>query len=88
MILWEATLFCAASFSFPTKIYTDMGTKNNPKNRAKAIEKKKFNGKEVEPIYYYGVHAGHGKYMAAKYAGSSQLVTNAAHKPMQWDEIN
>lgn len=65
-----------------------MGTKNNPKNRVKNVEKKKFNGKEIEPVYYYGVHAGHGKYMAAKYAGSTQLAVNAAQKPLQWDEIN
>jgi hypothetical protein len=65
-----------------------MGTKNNPKNRVKAAEKKKFNGKEIEPAYYYGVHAGHGKYMAAKYAGTPQLVLNSENKPMQWDEIN
>lgn len=64
-----------------------MGTKNNPKNRGKAIEKKKFNGKEIEPVYYYGVHAGHGKYMAAKYAGSTQLVLDSANKPMQWEEV-
>jgi hypothetical protein len=65
-----------------------MGTKNNPKNRVKNVEKKKFNGKEIEPTYYYGVHAGHGKYMAAKYAGSTQLVLNESNKPMQWDEVN
>jgi len=65
-----------------------MGTKNNPKNRVKAAEKKKFNGKEVEPVYYYGVHAGHGKYMAAKYAGSAQLVVDGAGRPIQWDEVN
>ncbi|MBM5782319.1 MAG: hypothetical protein FJ368_02740 [Pelagibacterales bacterium] len=65
-----------------------MGTKNNPKNRVKAVEKKKHNGKEVEPIYYYGVHAGHGKYMAAKYSGSTQLVSDAAQKPLPWDQVN
>jgi hypothetical protein len=64
-----------------------MGTKNNPKNRVKNVEKKKFNGKEIEPVYYAGVHAGHGKYMAAKYAGSTQLVVHSDNKPMQWDEI-
>ena len=64
-----------------------MGTKNNPKNRVKNVEKKKHNGKDVEPAYYCGVHAGHGKYMAAKYAGTMQLVVNEG-KPMQWDEIN
>jgi hypothetical protein len=65
-----------------------MGTKNNPKNRVKNVEKKKINGKEVEPVYYYGVHAGHGKYMAAKLAGSTQLVVDAAGRPVQWDEAN
>jgi hypothetical protein len=65
-----------------------MGTKNNPKNRVKAAEKKKHNGKDIEPVYYYGVHAGHGKYMAAKYAGSSQIVADNDNKPLQWDQIN
>ncbi|NBV05711.1 MAG: hypothetical protein EBS06_00540 [Proteobacteria bacterium] len=64
-----------------------MGTKNNPKNRVKNVEKKKHNGKDVEPVYYSGVHAGHGKYMAAKYAGTTQLVAGNG-KPMQWDELN
>lgn len=65
-----------------------MGTKNNPKNRVKNVEKKKFNGKEVEPVYYYGVHAGHGKYMTAKYAGTSQLAVGADQKPVQWDKVS
>lgn len=65
-----------------------MGTKNNPKNRAKTIEKKKHNGKEVEPVYYYGVHAGHGKYMAAKYIGSTEVAANESGKPLLWNEIN
>ncbi len=64
-----------------------MGTKNNPKNRVKA-EKKKFDGKEIEPVYYDGTHAGHGKYMAAKYSGSSQLVLGAENKPLQWSETS
>ena len=63
-----------------------MGTKNNPKNR-KAVEKKKHNGKEIEPIFYQGVHAGHGKYMAAKYAGTAQIIVDAAGKPLQWEEL-
>jgi len=64
-----------------------MGTKNNPKNRVKNVEKKKFNGKEIEPVYYYGVRVNHGKYMAAKYAGSTQLVVGSDNKPLQWSEI-
>ncbi len=63
-----------------------MGTKNNPKNR-KAVAKKQYNGKEIEPILYHGVHAGHGKYMAAKYAGTANLIVDAAGRPMQWDQL-
>jgi hypothetical protein len=65
-----------------------MGTKNNPKNRVKAAEKKKFDGKEIEPAYYYGSHVGHGKYMAAKYSGTNQLALNPEGKPLQWSEIS
>lgn len=65
-----------------------MGTKNNPKNRVKNLDKKKHNGKDIEPVFYHGVHAGHGKYMAAKYCGTAQLVANEAGKPLQWEEIN
>ena len=65
-----------------------MGTKNNPKNRGKVKGKKKFDGKEVEPAYYYGVHAGHGKYRSAKFAGTSQLVLGSDEKPLQWGQIS
>lgn len=64
-----------------------MGTKNNPKNRVKAVEKKKYNGKEVEPVLYCGSNVGHGKYIAAKYSGTTQLVLGAENKPLQWSEI-
>lgn len=64
-----------------------MGTKNNPKNRVKAAAKKQFEGKDVDPAYYYGTHAGHGKYMAAKFSGTLNLVLAADGKPVQWNEI-
>ncbi len=64
-----------------------MGTKNNPKNRAVKAEKKKYNGKEIEPAYYYGVHAGHGKYMAAKFSGSANLVSDKSGKPLGWKAV-
>ena len=64
-----------------------MGTKNNPKNRGKAEKKKTHNGKEVEPILYVGSHAGHGKYIAAKYSGSTQMAVAADGKPLAWDDI-
>ncbi len=65
-----------------------MGTKNNPKNRGKVTEKKKHNGKEIEPVLYYGIHAGHGKYIAAKYVGGMQMVVDGAGKPTPWSEIS
>lgn len=63
-----------------------MGTKNNPKNR-KAVTKKQYQGKDIEPILYHGVNLGHGKYMAAKFAGTTQMIADAAGKPFQWDEL-
>ena len=63
-----------------------MGTKNNPKNR-KAVTKRKFQGKEIEPIYYQGGYAGHGNYMSAKYSNSTQLVVDNQGIPMQWKNI-
>jgi hypothetical protein len=64
-----------------------MGTKNNPKNRGKAIKKKTHNGKDVEPILYAGGHAGHGKYITGKYAGTNQLICDASGKPLPWESI-
>lgn len=65
-----------------------MGTKNNPKNR-KAVEKQKYKGKEIEPVYYCGNNSGHGNYMAAKYSGSSaaSLIADSSGKPLQWEQL-
>jgi hypothetical protein len=60
----------------------------NPKNRDKNDEKKKFIGKEGEPIYYYGVRVGHGKYMAAKYSNSTTLVLGDDNRPLQWSQLD
>ena len=65
-----------------------MGSKNNPNNR-KVVEKKKIDGKEVEPVLYHGINAGHGKYIAAKFSGSGMnLVVNEEGRPLQWEELN
>lgn len=64
-----------------------MGTKNNPKNRGKVIEKKTHQGKEIEPVLYYGTHANHGKYITGKLSGTSQIVRDSAGKPIPWGEI-
>jgi hypothetical protein len=64
-----------------------MGTKNNPKNRGKVVKKKTHNGKEVDPILYAGGHAGHGKYITGKYAGTNQIIVDQNGKPLPWEAI-
>ena len=64
-----------------------MGTKNNPKNRGKVVKKKTHNGRDIEPILYVGKHVGHGKYIAAKYSGTIELVRDQNGKPFPWGEI-
>lgn len=70
-----------------------MGTKNNPKNRAKGVQKKVFFDKEknqeieTDAVFYYGVHAGHGKYMAAKNSSNGQLITDSTGRPIPYDQI-
>jgi hypothetical protein len=64
-----------------------MGTKNNPKNRAKGTKKKQYEGKDVEAALYYGMHNGHGKYVSAKYAGTTDMICDKNEKPLPWSEI-
>ncbi len=64
-----------------------MGTKNNPKNRTKVIKKREYNGKEIEPIFYYGKHSGHGNYMAARYIGTNDLALDEKQAPLPWKKV-
>lgn len=64
-----------------------MATKNNPKNKGLSGGKKFVNGKEVEPIKYIGTYAGHGKYMAAKFAKTTEIVLDQSGKPVAWNSI-
>ncbi len=70
-----------------------MGTKNNPKNRVKEVkfkiyfDKKTNSQVEVAPVYYYGVHAGHGKYMASKNVSSGDLIFDDSNKPIPYDQV-
>ena len=64
-----------------------MATKNNPKNKGSAGGKKTYNGKDIEPIMYVGTYAGHGKYMSAKYSKTTDIILDAAGKPIEWKSI-
>ena len=64
-----------------------MGTKNNPKNRAKNVEKVIYEEKEIEPVFYHGKHAGHGNFMAARFVGSTSLVQDQTGTPLPWKKV-
>jgi len=64
-----------------------MGTKNNPKNRGRGDNKKFQQGKELEPVKYYGKHAGHGNYIAGRVVKSNNMICDDSGKPLLWDEI-
>jgi hypothetical protein len=65
-----------------------MATKNNPKNKGQSGNKKFFNGKELEPIMYYGNYLGLGKYMSAKYTKTTEIVLDANSVPVKWDALS
>ena len=64
-----------------------MATKNNPKNKGTSGGKKKFNGKEIEPIKYIGTYVGEAKYISAKYAKTTEIVLGENGKPVRWEDI-
>ncbi len=64
-----------------------MATKNNPKNKGLSGGKKFHNGKELEPIKYIGTYVGHGKYMAAKYVKTNDIICDDSGKPIAWNTI-
>ncbi|MDR2526250.1 MAG: hypothetical protein LBC92_00035 [Rickettsiales bacterium] len=64
-----------------------MATKNNPKNKGNAGNKKFFNDKELEPIKYDGTYLGHGKYVSAKYVKTTDIVLDENGVPIKWENI-
>lgn len=64
-----------------------MATKNNPKNKGLSGAKNFYNGKEIEPIKYDGSYVGHGKYMAAKYSKTTDVILDKTGKPITWRSV-
>lgn len=64
-----------------------MSSKNNPKNRQAFDTFRKFNGKTVKPIFYYGKHKGHGNYIAAIDDGGNMILDKATKKPIPYKNI-
>jgi hypothetical protein len=62
-------------------------SKNSRKNKQMAV-KKQFDGKDIDPIFYYGTHSGHGKYVSAKFSGTKTMVCDESGKPVIWDQVN
>lgn len=63
-------------------------SKNNPSTRGDGGKQKKYNDMLVVPFFYYGKHAGHGNYMAAKYKDNDKMVVDANSQPLSWSSIS
>jgi hypothetical protein len=48
-------------------------SKNNPDARGEKVQKRKYKNKDVNPVLFIGEK---GRYMAAAYDGSGELVTD------------
>lgn len=64
-----------------------MGTKNNPSNRGKGAAGKSFNEKPVKPVLFIGTQVGKGKFIAAIYEDSGDVVTDNNGDAIPWDSI-
>ena len=65
-----------------------MGSKNNPNNRGQETVKKTVNGKEIEPIMFVGAGKEAGKFIAAKFSKTNDLVLDEKGNPIRWANIN
>ena len=65
-----------------------MGSKNNPNNRGQETAKKTVGGREVEPIMFVGAGKESGKFMAAKFAKTNDLVLDEKGNPVRWTNIS
>lgn len=62
------------------------GSKNNPEARGRVTELRKFDGKTVKPVFYFGKHQGHGNYIAAQYE-SGDLAMDAQGRPIPYQNV-
>ncbi|CAL7962443.1 conserved hypothetical protein [Alphaproteobacteria bacterium] len=63
------------------------GSKNNLENRGGSARLRKFNSRVVVPIMYDGSRLKHGKYVAAKYSDTGELVLNSTGVPVPYSSI-
>jgi hypothetical protein len=63
------------------------GSKNNPRARKAAIQKK-FKGQPVKPVKYNGKHAGHGIYIAAQYDNGDLVMNEVENRPYPYSDIH
>lgn len=64
-----------------------MGSKNNPTNRGETTNGKVYKGKKIKPVEYVGTHIGHGRYIAAQYEDTGDMLFDSNKKPIAWGAI-
>ncbi len=64
-----------------------MSSKNNPENRGRVTELRKYDGKTVKPTYYFGKHKGHGNYIAAMYENGDLALDPSTKRPIPYKNV-
>lgn len=63
-----------------------MSSKNNPENRGKVTELRRWNGKKVKPVLF--IQRGVGKYMAAMYEDGTLVIKDSTKLPLPYAEAD
>ncbi|MBN8530547.1 MAG: hypothetical protein J0L97_01620 [Alphaproteobacteria bacterium] len=63
-----------------------MSSKNNPENRGRVTELRKYNGKKVQPVMYINPTKG-TKYIAAQYEDGNLVIDPSSKMPIAYKKI-
>lgn len=61
-------------------------SKNNPENRGKVTELRKWKGKKVKPVLF--IQRGVGKYIAAMYEDGNLVIDPQTKLPVSYDKAD
>lgn len=65
-----------------------MSSKNNPENRGRITELRKYKGKTVKPVLYNGKWKGHGKYIAAQFEDGTLAICEISKSPIPYKKCS
>lgn len=61
-----------------------MSSKNNPENRGKVTELRRWEGKKVKPVLV--ILPGVGRYMAAQDEGGNLIINKSTKQPVKYSD--